>query len=95
MRIVLCLALLFFYNALAHSTNQIDAGFSILASSEPVAIDDMVNGWDGDYQQGELAFANATWDIGFTKILELEGKALGSIRVARGYRIYYFLKFDK
>jgi hypothetical protein len=95
MRIVFCLALLFLYNALAHSTNQIDAGFSILGSSQPVAIDDMVNGWDGDYQQGELAFTDATWDIGFTKIFEFEGKILGSIRVARGYRIYYFLKFDK
>jgi hypothetical protein len=95
MRIVFFLALLFLYNALAHSTNQIEIGFSILGSSEPVAIDDMVNGWDGDYQQGELAFANAMWDIGFTKILEFESKKFGSIRVARGYRIYYFLKFNK
>jgi hypothetical protein len=95
MRIVFCLALLFFYNALAHSTNKIEARFSILGSSEPVAIDDMVNGWDGDYQQGELAFANATWDISFTKTLELDDEKSGSIRVARGYRIYYFLKFNK
>ena len=95
MRLLICFTVLFFYNAFAYSESQIDAGFSVLGSSEPVAIDDMVNGWDGDYRQGELAFADARWDVGFTQSLEFEGEQLGRVRVSRGYRIYYFLKFDK
>jgi hypothetical protein len=95
MRLFICLIVLFFYNNSAYCENKIDAGFSILGSSEPVAIDDMVNGWDGDYQQGELAFADITWDIGFSKTMTLNGSDIGRFRVARGYRIYYFLKFDK
>ncbi|MBQ0729740.1 MAG: hypothetical protein KBT75_03520 [Oleispira antarctica] len=95
MRAFFCFALLFLYNSSVYCENKIDAGFSALGSSEPVAIDDMVNGWDGNYQQGELAFADITWDIGFSKTIELEGDDLGRIRISRGHRIYYFLKFDK
>lgn len=95
MRIIASFILLFLLNTSAHSESALDAGFSILASSEPVAIDDMVNGWDGDYQKGELAFADASWDIGFTQSIEYEGKDLGRMRVARGYRIYYYMKFHK
>ena len=77
------------------AANKIDAGFSVLGSSEPVSIDDMVNGWDGRYQRGELAFADVRWDVGYTRSLKFDEQDYGRFRVARGYRIYYFLKFDK
>jgi hypothetical protein len=95
MRIATYSVLLLLYNALAHSTNEIDASFSILATSEPVSIDDMINGWDGDYQKGELAYANLLWDIGFAKSIDVNGESFGKLRISRGYRIYYYLKFDE
>jgi hypothetical protein len=95
MRSVFCFTFLLLCSVSVYATNEIEATFSILGRSEPVAIDDMVNGWDGDYQRGELAFANVEWDIGFSKTLMSEDDDLGRIRIARGHRIYYFLKFDK
>jgi hypothetical protein len=95
MRIISSLILLLTYNAFAYSATEIDASFSILSSSEPVSIDDMINGWDGDYQPGELAYANLVWDIGFAKSIEVDDTPLGTVRVSRGYRIYYYLKFDE
>lgn len=95
MRIFIRFICLFIFHASVFAEYAIDAQFSALGSSEPVAIDDMVNGWDGSYRRGELAFADATWDIGFTKVLTSQDQALGRIRIARGHRMYYFLKFHK
>ncbi len=44
--------LLVFRAGPAGAVNKVDASFSILAASEPVSIDDMITGWDGDYQRG-------------------------------------------
>lgn len=78
-----------------NALNEIDATFSALATSEPVSIDDMVNGWDGDYQKGELAYANLTWDIGFSKTIDINDESYGKARISRGHRMYYYLKFDE
>ncbi len=95
MRFVSFSLLVYFYCACVYSENEIDARFSVLATSEPVSIEDMATGWDGDYQSGELAYANLTWDIGFAKSIEIGGDDFGKARISRGYRIYYYLKFDK
>jgi hypothetical protein len=95
MRIISGIFLLFLLMATAHSQNEIDASISILASSEPVPLNDMVNGWDGDYKKGELAFTDATWQMGFTTSIDYKENSLGKVRVARGYRIYYYLKFHE
>lgn len=75
--------------------NTVDARFSALANSEPVPLNDMVNGWDGDYQQGELAFADVSWDIAFSKTLMFNDQVFGRARISKGYRMYYYLTFDK
>lgn len=36
----------------------------VLAASEPVSIDDVVNGWGGDFSPGRFAFADITTEIG-------------------------------
>jgi hypothetical protein len=76
-------------------SNGMHARFSVIGSSEPVSIDDMVNGWDGGYQRGELAYADIAWDLGYTKYLKVGSEDYGSFRISRGHRIYYYLKFDK
>ncbi|OUS40162.1 hypothetical protein A9R00_07485, partial [Oleispira antarctica] len=78
-----------------NALNEIDARTSIIASSEPVSIEDMVSGWDGDYQKGELAYADIIWDIGFAKTIDINDKTFGKLRISKGYRIYYYLKFDE
>ena len=78
-----------------HAANKIDARFSVLANAEPVPLEDMVNGWDGDYRRGELAFADLSWDIGFSKDIKFNQQSLGRARISKGYRIYYYLTFDK
>jgi hypothetical protein len=95
MHFLTCFLLLFLFHLSAYSENEIDARFSINATSEPVSLDDMVTGWDGDYQKGELAYANLSWDIGFAKSIEINGDTFGKVRISRGYRIYYYLKFDE
>jgi len=95
MRFLTCFLLLLSFYVPAYSENEIDAQFSMIATSEPVSLDDMVTGWDGNYQKGELAYANLSWDIGFAKSIEISGDTFGKVRVSRGYRIYYYLKFDQ
>lgn len=87
--------LLVFRAGPAGAVNKVDASFSILAASESVSIDDMITGWDGDYQRGELAYANLLWDVGFSKSIDINDESFGSVRISRGYRIYYYLKFDE
>ena len=95
MRIISGIIILFLLMPNAHSRSEVDASASILASSEPVSLDDMVNGWDGDYKKGELAFVDAAWQIGLTTSIDYKDSSFGEIRVSRGYRIYYYLKFHE
>lgn len=88
-------SILIFDTSPVNALNEIDAVFSVLATSEPVSIDDMITGWNGDYQKGELAYANLVWDVGFAKTLDIGNESYGKMRVSRGYRIYYYLKFDE
>lgn len=83
------------FSNVANALNEIDARISIVATSEPVSIEDMVSGWDGDYQSGELAYANIAWDIGFAKTIDINNESFGKLRISKGYRIYYYLKFDE
>jgi len=67
----------------------------IVASSEPVPIVDMVSGWDGSYQSGEVVFADAAWLMGFGYDLSLDHQTIGRVQLEREYRRYYYLNFDK
>lgn len=70
---------------------QLDA----VATSETVSIHDMTTGWDGNYRSGELAFADASFIIGFSSDLNIAEQNLGSIRLEREVRAYYYMSFDK
>lgn len=74
---------------------SIYAQFDAVASSEPVPIEDMVNGWDGNYRSGELAFADASFILGFSSDINIAKQNLGTIRVERELRAYYYMSFDK
>lgn len=69
--------------------------FDLIASSEPVPINDMVTGWDGSYQRGEIVFADATWKSGFSTRFGSDGAELGRFHLQREQRHYYYLNFDK
>ena len=62
------------------------ADVDMQASSEPVPIDDMVSGWDGPFQSGEHAYADARFSFG----VEYDGW-----RLSRDQRWYYYLEFSK
>lgn len=70
---------------------QLDA----IATSETVSINDMTTGWDGNYRSGELAFADASFIVGFSSDLKIAEQNLGRIRLEREQRAYYYMAFDK
>lgn len=74
---------------------SIYAQFDAVVSSEPVPIEDMANGWDGNYRSGELAFADASFLLGFSSDINIAEQNLGTIRVERELRAYYYMSFDK
>lgn len=78
-----------------HAHYSIYSEFELIASSEPVPINDMVTGWDGSYQRGEMAFADAIWKFGFSTAFEIEGVELGQFHLNREQRHYYYLNFDE
>jgi len=67
----------------------------LVATSESVPINDMVSGWDGSYQTGEVVFANAEWSMGYGIDLQLNEQLIGGMQLEREYRHYYYLNFDK
>ena len=72
--------------AAERSRGALFADFDMQASSEPVPIDDMVSGWDGPFQSGEHAYADARFSFG----VEYDGW-----RLSRDQRWYYYLEFSK
>ena len=72
-------------------TLSISVGAELVASSQPVAIDDMISGWDGRYYGGELAFADA---VNYTR-LSVSDTDLGGVSLRQHYRRYYYLEFSK
>ena len=58
----------------------------LVASSEPVSVEDMVSGWDGSFQAGEHAYANLNIAYGFS---------VDGWRFSRDQRWYYYLSFSK
>jgi hypothetical protein len=69
--------------------------FDSVVSSESVPINDMLTGWDGSYQRGELVFADVNWSFGFEADLNIADEHWGGLRLQREYRHYYYLTFDK
>lgn len=65
---------------------SIFSALDVVASSEPVPITDMISGWDGSFQTGEYAYADARILFGF--------QAKGW-RVSREQRWYYYLTFSE
>jgi len=70
---------------------SIQLGIEAIGSSEPVPIENMVTGWDGDFQQGELAFADASNYTAFK--FPLIDK--GWLELKHHYRRYYYLEFSE
>jgi len=62
------------------------SSIEVVASSEPVPITDMISGWDGGFQAGEYAYADARVRFGF----EAHGWQL-----SREQRWYYYLSFTE
>ena len=58
----------------------------VQASSEPVSIDDMVNGWEGDFQPGTYAYADGRM---------VSGVEINGWQLSREQRWYYYLKFSR
>lgn len=79
----------------AYGQQSIYSQFDSVISSESVPINDMLTGWDGSYQRGELVYADVAWSFGFSSDLVIADKALGQLSIEREYRHYYYLKYDK
>ena len=84
----------FFLQAETFQLDKIDTGIfvkaDVIASSEPVSIDQMVNGWRRGYRSGgEYAFANAEWLIGANLFYSDSIK----LSIAKDYRHYYYMTF--
>jgi len=71
--------------------SQID----VLAHSEPVPIKDMLSGWNGSYQRGEVVYADTHWAFGYRQSLNVDGTDVGHFQLQREHRYYYYLKFSK
>lgn len=67
-------------------TGAVFAEAELVASSEPVAVEDMISGWDGAFQPGEYAYANLNLAYGF---------AIDGWRFSRDQRWYYYLSFSR
>jgi hypothetical protein len=78
-----------------HGEYEVYSKLDSIISSESVPINDMLTGWDGSYQRGELAYADIEWSFGFASDFVVNGKALGRLNIQRQYRRYYYLSFDK
>lgn len=81
------------YSSILQASEQVSfsAGFELLATSQPVAVEDMVSGWNGDYQPGELAFADARSFSQFA----ISNQSLGQFMIQHEYRRYYYLEFSR
>ncbi|CCK76254.1 conserved hypothetical protein [Oleispira antarctica RB-8] len=91
---VLFLALMATYWT-AQAEQSVYSSLDVVATSEPVPIEDMTNGWDGNYRSGELAFADASFILGFSSDINIAEQNLGTIRIERELRAYYYMSFDK
>ena len=83
--VLMCLAMAPGNQALS-ATGSVFMETDLVASSDPVAIEDMISGWDGAFQPGEYAFANLTSVYGF---------AVNGWRFSRDRRWYYYLSFSE
>lgn len=84
--------------AVIHSSvavDEIKAGIDVIGSSEPVSLQDMEAGWDGNFKPGKLAFADSDVYFSASKDIEFNQRQLGVITVGRTYRRYYYLSFDR
>ncbi|MCD8532070.1 MAG: hypothetical protein LRY66_12160 [Saccharospirillaceae bacterium] len=65
---------------------QLYSGLDIHGSSEPVSLTDMMSGWDGDFQPGTYAYADARFRLGLR---------FDHWRLERETRWYYYLTFNR
>ena len=79
----------------AQAEQSVYAQVDAIATSETVSINDMASGWDGNYRSGELAFADASFVLGFSSDINTIERSLGTIRLERELRAYYYMSFDK
>jgi len=79
----------------AYGQQSIYSDFDSVVSSESVPINDMLTGWDGSYQRGEVVYADVRWSFGFKTDLVIADEALGQLSIQREYRRYYYLAYDK
>jgi len=70
---------------------QLSSGVEMVAASQPVSIEDMINGWDGDYYGGEMAFADA---ISYSQF-SFSTPTLGRLAFRHQYRRYYYMAFSR
>jgi hypothetical protein len=89
------LSLLFLISHQVYGQQAIYSQFDSVINSESVPINDMLTGWDGDYQRGELVYADVSWSFGFNSDLIIAGESLGQLNIQREYRHYYYLNYDK
>ena len=89
------LALLCLVSVQANAQQGVYSSFDSVVSSEAVPINDMLTGWDGSYQRGELVYADVSWSFGIFSDLFIADEFLGRVSIQREYRHYYYLNFDK
>lgn len=65
---------------------QLYSAVDVHGSSEPVSLTNMVSGWDGDFQSGTYAYADARFRMGMH---------YQSWQVERETRWYYYLTFNR
>ncbi len=72
-------------SCIANADGRFYSYLDIVASSEPVPIGDMIDGWDSSFQKGDYAYANASAVMGFE---------INSWILERETRRYYYLTFS-
>jgi len=72
-------------SCIAHADGRIYSYLDVEASSEPVPIGDMIDGWDSTFKSGDYAYANASAVIGVD---------VNSWILERETRWYYYLTFS-
>jgi hypothetical protein len=77
--------LLLCLSSIANADGRLYSYLDIEASSEPVPISDMIDGWDSAYQKGDYAYANASAVVG----IDVNGWIL-----EQETRRYYYLTFS-
>ncbi|MFC3680143.1 hypothetical protein [Bacterioplanoides pacificum] len=85
-RSIVLLLLLTIILPVSAQQNSIFSGLTLQASSAPVPVSDMINGWDGPFQPGDYAYADGRISFGF---------GYHGWTLKREQRWYYYLEFSE